>query len=75
MAQKKKGTTDDISYYKRKFWQFFIYGFSALILFFLLASWGFFGAMPSFEELENPESNLATEVISSDGVTIGKFYN
>ncbi|MGV9002457.1 penicillin-binding protein 1A [Flavobacterium sp.] len=75
MAQKKKSTTDDIRYYKRKFWQFFIYGFSALILFFLLASWGFFGAMPSFEELENPESNLATEVISSDGITIGKFYN
>jgi penicillin-binding protein 1A len=31
--------------------------------------------MPSFEDLENPESNLATEVISSDGITIGKFYN
>jgi penicillin-binding protein 1A len=75
MAQKNKSTTKDISYYKRKFWQFFIYGFGALILFFFLASWGFFGAMPSFEELENPESNLATEVISSDGVTIGKFYN
>lgn len=75
MAQKKKGTTDDISYYKRKFWQFFLYGFGAVILFSVLASWGFFGSMPSFEELENPESNLATEVISSDGVTIGKFYN
>lgn len=75
MAQKNKPTTKDINYYKRKFWQFFIYGFGALILFFFLASWGFFGAMPSFEELENPESNLATEVISSDGVTIGKFYN
>lgn len=75
MTQKNKPTTKDISYYKRKFWQFFIYGFGALILFFFLASWGFFGAMPSFEELENPESNLATEVISSDGVTIGKFYN
>jgi penicillin-binding protein 1A len=75
MAQKNKSTTSDIGYYKRKFWQFFVYGFGALILFFFLASWGFFGAMPSFEELENPESNLATEVISSDGVTIGKFYN
>ena len=38
-------------------------------------SWGFFGSMPSFEDLENPESNLATDVISSDGITIGKFYN
>ena len=75
MAQKNKSTTTDLDYYKRKFWQFFVYGFGALLLFFFLASWGFFGAMPSFEELENPESNLATEVISSDGVTIGKFYN
>jgi penicillin-binding protein 1A len=31
--------------------------------------------MPSFEDLENPDSNLATEIISSDGVTLGKFYN
>ena len=31
--------------------------------------------MPSFEDLENPESNLATEIISSDGVVLGKFYN
>jgi penicillin-binding protein 1A len=31
--------------------------------------------MPSFEDLENPDSNLATEIISTDGVTIGKFYN
>jgi penicillin-binding protein 1A len=46
-----------------------------LSLFFLLASWGLLGSMPSFEDLENPDSNLATEVISSDGVTIGKFYN
>lgn len=30
--------------------------------------------MPSFRELENPNSNLATEVISTDNVVIGKFY-
>ncbi len=24
--------------------------------------------------LENPETNLATEIISSDGKTLGKFY-
>jgi len=44
-------------------------------MFFLFASWGLFGAMPSFEDLENPNSNLATEIISSDGVVLGKFYN
>ncbi|WP_333875393.1 penicillin-binding protein 1A [Flavobacterium sp.] len=76
MAQKNNTTAvKDIKYYQKKFWQLFFYGLGVMILFFCLASWGFFGAMPSFEDLENPESNLATEIISSDGVTIGKFYN
>ena len=76
MAQKTNTTTvKDINYYKKKFWKLFFYGLGVMALFFILASWGFFGSMPSFEELENPESNLATEIISSDGVTIGKFYN
>lgn len=39
----------------------------------MLTSWGVFGALPTFEELENPQKNLATEVISSDGVTLGKY--
>lgn len=72
---KKNWLQRDMAFYKRKFWQFLFYGLGFIILFFLLASWGVFGSMPSFEELENPESNLATEIISSDGVTIGKFYN
>lgn len=77
MATKKNNNTQvkDIAYYNRKFWKIFLYGTGGVILFFLFASWGLFGSMPSFEELENPESNLATEVISSDGETIGKFYN
>ena len=72
---KKNNQTKDINYYKKKFWKIFFYGLGGLFLFFILASWGLFGSMPSFEDLENPDSNLATEVISSDGVTIGKFYN
>ena len=75
MAVKKNNTTKDLKYYNKKFWRIFLYGVGAVILFFLFASWGLFGSMPSFEELENPESNLATEIISSDGETIGKFYN
>ena len=75
MAQKNNTPVKDINYYKKKFWKLFFYGLGVMALFFTLASWGFFGSMPSFEDLENPESNLATEVISSDGVTIGKFYN
>jgi penicillin-binding protein 1A len=75
MAQKSTTKVKDIKYYSRKFWRLFFYTLGGVFLFFLFASWGLFGAMPSFEDLENPESNLATEIISSDGVTLGKFYN
>jgi penicillin-binding protein 1A len=74
MATKNNSTTQDYSKYIKNFWKIFIIGFLSVILFFLLASWGVFGAMPSFDQLENPDSNVATEIISSDGVTIGKFY-
>ena len=38
------------------------------------ASMGWFGPLPSFEELENPKQNLATEIYASDGVLLGKFF-
>jgi penicillin-binding protein 1A len=69
-----KNTEKDINYYKKKFWKIFFYGLGGLLLFFLFASWGLFGSMPSFEDLENPDSNLATEIISSDGVVLGKYF-
>lgn len=68
------GNNQDFSKYVKNFWKIYIAGFLAVVLFFLLASWGVFGTMPSFDQLENPESNVATEVISADGETIGKFY-
>jgi len=39
-----------------------------------LASFEFFGPLPTFDQLENPKNNLATEVISSDSIVIGKFF-
>lgn len=56
------------------FWILFGAGVLSVVLIFLLASWGAFGEMPTFERLENPETNLATEFISSDGQTLGKLY-
>ncbi len=35
---------------------------------------GSLGNIPSFEELENPKSNTATQVISEDGVLLGTFH-
>ncbi|WP_121964834.1 PBP1A family penicillin-binding protein [Myroides sp. N17-2] len=60
--------------YLKMFWIGFFGFVAAVIFFFLCASWGVFGQMPTFDELENPASNVATEIISSDGKTIGKFY-
>ncbi len=77
MAAKKNNqsnTVKDINYYKKKFWRVFAYSLLGVLAFFLFASWGLFGSMPSFEDLENPDSNLATEIISSDGVVIGKYF-
>ena len=70
MAKKK---TKGFVKYKRWFWGITLGSFSFIALVFLLASRGFLGVLPTFEELENPENNLATEVISSDGKTLGKY--
>ncbi|MFC4263880.1 transglycosylase domain-containing protein [Ferruginibacter yonginensis] len=56
-------------------WQIFLFGFGALILMLLLANFGVFGKMPSLQELENPEADLASEVISADGQLMGKYYS
>ena len=74
-VSKNNNQTKDINYYKKKFWKIYLYTLGGIFLFFIFASWGLFGSMPSFEDLENPDSNLATEIIATDGVTIGKFYN
>ena len=73
-AKKKQATTLDFSKYVRWFWMTFLGGVLAVILIFLLASWGAFGELPDHTQLENPSTHLATEIISSDAKTIGKFY-
>lgn len=40
---------------------------------FFAVSQGFLGEMPDVKELENPDIYVASEIISSDGVTLGKF--
>ena len=72
-AQVKKTTTSNFSKYIKWFWIAILGGTLSIIFIFLLASWGVFGTLPTFEELENPEDNLATEVISIDGKTLGKY--
>lgn len=72
--KKKKETGPSKRKWVVLFWSAYVLGVLAVILVFSLAAWGVFGKMPTFEQLENPETNLATEVFSADGQTIGKYY-
>ena len=73
MTKKTEIQTTNFTKYIKWFWILILGGLATLMLIFLLTSWGAFGALPTFEELENPENNLATEIISSDGKTLGKY--
>jgi penicillin-binding protein 1A len=35
---------------------------------------GLYGGMPSLKSLENPENDLSSELISSDGISLGRYY-
>jgi len=48
--------------------------FVVSVVIILLVSRGFFGKLPTFDELENPKTNLATQLISSDGNNLGAYF-
>lgn len=58
----------------RSLWIVYFSGLLVVFLIFFMISRGWLGFMPTFEELENPKSNLASEVYSSDEVLLGKYY-
>ncbi len=70
----KKSTTNSFSKFIKWFWILFLSGIAFVALIFLSASWGLFGELPPYEYLENPQTNLASQIISSDGNLLGKFY-
>ena len=55
-------------------WCLFLAPLLGLALMLTLTATGVFGRMPSFEELENPKSNLASEIYADDGSVIGSFF-
>ncbi len=55
-------------------WYLALAPFALLTALLLLTATGLFGRLPSFEELENPKSNLATEIYSEDGKVLGTFF-
>jgi len=71
MSEKKKRIRINLTV---RFWIFYSLGLVLIFLIFFGIAQGWFGPMPSFEELENPERNLASEVYSDDGHLLGTYY-
>jgi len=57
-----------------RFWMVYLVLLAAVVIFFYGIAFQWFGPMPSFEELENPTTNLASEIYSADGVLLGTYY-
>ncbi|MCL6258489.1 transglycosylase domain-containing protein [Aquiflexum sp. TKW24L] len=58
-------------------WMVFAAGLLGFVLFVWAVSGNFlglFGELPDFKELENPQSELASELYSADGVLLGNYF-
>ena len=71
---KKKNVKKPYGTFIKVFWGVFFFGLIALVGVFGFSALGLLGSMPPLEQLENPKTNLATQIISSDGMVLGKFY-
>jgi penicillin-binding protein 1A len=67
--------TTVFSKYIKYFWSVYIILVLGVILLFYGIAKGWLGFMPTFDDLENPESMLASQVISSDGRVLGTFFS
>jgi penicillin-binding protein 1A len=74
MAKRKSNKKKDINVYLIVLWSLFLVFCLGVFLLFHGITHEWFGDMPTFEELENPETNLATEIISADGKILGTYY-
>lgn len=69
-----KLTSADIKRYTRIFWTFLIGAVAFVALVLVCVRFGLFGQLPSFEDLENPKSNLASEILTDDNKVLGTYY-
>ena len=72
--RKKKQKKANFSGPIKLFWSLFVTGVLIVTTIFGSAALGLFGPMPPLEQLENPKTNLATQIISADGEILGKFF-
>lgn len=78
MKRQKKNenalTQEDSKRYTKTLWTILLACILAGFLFIFSVRLGLFGDLPSFKDLENPKSNLASEVLSADSVVLGNYF-
>ncbi|SOE22543.1 penicillin-binding protein 1A [Spirosomataceae bacterium TFI 002] len=63
--------------FTKTLYRLFAFGFVGFVVYLVAVNFNLFwlfGQMPGIEDLDNPKSEIASEIISSDGVVIGKFF-
>lgn len=58
----------------RFIWISFYAMLGLIVLLITATNYGFFGKMPTLEEIQNPSASMASEVFSDDGTAMGKYY-
>lgn len=73
-TKKEENVKRGVRWYLVVIWSLFAIGVICGFGLFYGISHEWFGDMPTFEELENPSTNLASEIISADGKVLGTYY-
>jgi penicillin-binding protein 1A len=69
-----KLSQQDIKRYNWYIWRFFIACFAFVVILIGLTTLGVFGTLPSLRDLENPKSDQASVIMSSDNQILGKYF-
>jgi penicillin-binding protein 1A len=69
--EKEKNKSGKYAYF---FWSLYLAGLLVVVALFFFIAKGKLGEMPSFRELENPQSLLASDVIARDHVVLGRYF-
>lgn len=74
MAKKAKNKDKKSGSWIKYIWMLFALGVALIALIFILIANGVIGYLPEIEELQNPKNKYASEVYTSDGEIIGRYY-
>jgi penicillin-binding protein 1A len=67
----KDSPSETITFWTTLTWRFLFIGFGMAFLIFIFLS---FSELPSVKELENPNNELASQIFSTNGTSLGNFY-